>query len=258
MNKNTILNFLDSKKYVNLAKKKNNLYKKNKPYPHIVIDNFLPIKIANLLAKDFPKIENVNKSWRIHKNKNVVRYFVEDSSMFRKNLKVFSMMLNSRNFLLFLETLTGINSIIPDPFFMGGGAMMTGRGGFLNVHADFNYHHKLQTWRRINALFYLTPNWKKNWKGNLELWSKNKKKKVKEIEPKFNRLVVFNTNSKTFHGQPESINCPKNITRNVFSAFYYSNFKDENSFKEPHFTRYDIKNNPYARNLIKNYKNNNY
>ena len=87
------------------------------------------------------------------------------------------MILNSRKFLLFLEALTGLNSIIPDPFFMGGGAMMAGKGGFLNVHADFNYHHKLQSWRRINALFYLTPNWKSNWGGNLELWSKDKKKK---------------------------------------------------------------------------------
>ena len=114
------------------------------------------------------------------------------------------MLVNSRKFLLFLETLTGVESIIPDPYFVGGGAMTTRSGGFLNVHADFNYHHKLQSWRRLNVLFYLTPNWKKNWGGKLELWSKNKKKKIKEIDPIFNRAVIFNTTSEISYSESAS------------------------------------------------------
>ena len=81
-------------------------------------------------------------------------------------------------------------------------------------------------------------------------------KKIKQIEPKFNRVVIFNTTSLSFHGQPEPINCPKYISRNVFSAFYYSPFRDKNTSKDPHFTKYDIKNNPYAKNIIKDYKKN--
>ena len=66
--------------------------------------------------------------------------------------------------------------------------------------------------------------------------------------------MIFNTTSKSFHGQPKPTSCPKNISRNVFSAFYYSNIKDKDSLSEPHFTRYSIKNNPYARSILKNYK----
>jgi len=253
-----LLNIFDSKKYLDLALKNRKKYVRSKPFPHIYFDNFLPRKLAITLSKEYPKIKNVDKNWRVHKNENVDRYFLEDSSLYKKNLKIFSMLVNSRKFLLFLETLTGVSSILPDPFFIGGGAMTTGKGGFLNIHADFNYHHKLQSWRKINALFYLTPNWKKNWGGNLEFWSKNKKKKITEIEPLFNRVVIFNTTSKSFHGQPKPINCPKNISRNVFSAFYYSNIKDKDSLSEPHFTRYSIKNNPYARNILKNYKKSGY
>ena len=59
--------------------------------------------------------------------------------------------------------------------------MATSKGGFLNVHdCSFNYHHKLQSWRRINVLFYLTPEWKKSWGGNLEFWSKDKRRKKLE------------------------------------------------------------------------------
>jgi len=253
-----LIKIFDNKKYLKLAKDNKKNYLKNKPYPHICFDNFLPKDLAFVLSKEYPKINKIDKNWKSHKNKNVIRYFLEDSSLFKKNLKIFSMLINSRKFLLFLEALTGIESIIPDPYFIGGGAMTTGSGGFLNIHADFNYHHKLQSWRRINVLFYLTPNWNKKWGGNLELWTNNKKKKIKEISPKFNRVVIFNTTSNSFHGQPIPVNCPKNIYRNVFSAFYYSNIKDKKTLSEPHFTRYDIKNNPYARKILKDYKSQNY
>ena len=136
-----ILNIFDNKKFKLLGLKHNKTYIKNKPFPHIYIDNFLPKKLAIKLSKEFPKLNKTNKNWKVHKNKNVIRYFLEDSSLYKDNLNIFSMLLNSRKFLLFLETLTGLESIIPDPFFVGGGAMSAGKGGFLNVHADFNYHH---------------------------------------------------------------------------------------------------------------------
>ena len=138
-----ILKIFDNKKYTKLAVANNKKYLKIKPYPHIFFDNFLPKKIALALSKEYPKYKKTDTNWKFHKNNNVDRYFLEDNSKFKKNLRLFSMVINSRNFLSFIETLTGIDSIIPDPYFMGGGAMSTGRGGFLNVHADFNFHHKL-------------------------------------------------------------------------------------------------------------------
>ena len=253
-----LLKTFDNKKYQKLAIDNQKAYKKNKPFPHIYFDNFLPKELALSLFKDYPKINKIDRNWKIHKNQNVTRFMLEDSSLFKKNLKLFSMLTNSRKFLLFLETLTGLDLIIPDTYFVGGGAMTTGNGGFLNVHADFNFHHKLQSWRRLNVLFYLTPNWKKKWGGKLELWSKNKKKKITEIDPIFNRVVVFNTNSETFHGQPIPVTCPKNIYRNVFSVFYYSNIKDKKSLSDPHYTKYSIKNNPYAKKILDDYKKNDY
>jgi len=250
-----ILNIFDDKKYVRLAIANNKKYLKNKPFPHIYFNNFLPEKIALMLFKEYPKIKSANKDWKIHKNSNVDRYFLEDSSKFKKNLRLFSMVINSRKFILFLETLTGIPSIIPDPYFMGGGAMTSARKGFLKVHADFNFHHKLQSWRRLNVLFYLTPNWKKNWGGNLELWTTNKKKMITEIEPLFNRVVIINSTSNTFHGQPKPLECPENISRNVFSAFYYTSKKDKKTLSSPHFTRYSLEKNPYAKKILDDYKN---
>ena len=104
--------------------------------------------------------------------------------MFEKNSSI-------ETFLLFLETLTGIKSLLPDPYFMGGGAMITKQGGYLNIHVDFNWHQKLQAWRRCNVLFYLTQDWKEEYEGKLELWSKDGKKKVKEILEDFNVGIII-------------------------------------------------------------------
>ena len=52
----------------------------------------------------------------------------------------------------FLETLTGIDGLVPDPYFAGGGLHQIVRGGFLKVHADFNWHPKLRLDRRLNML----------------------------------------------------------------------------------------------------------
>lgn len=238
MNNNQILEIFENKKYPKLAKSLNDKYLNAKPYPHVVIDNFLPKKFAYILSEEYPIHRKENKKWKYHKHKNVDRYLLEDTRDFSLNLKLFSSTISSRSFVLFLETLTGNDALIPDPYYMGGGAMITGPGGFLNVHVDFNWHQKLFAWRKCNILFYLTPGWKKEWGGALELWSTNGKQKVAEITPKFNRAVIFNTTSKSFHGQPDPIKSPKDKPRRVFSAFYYGSLKGKNVDKNPHYTIY--------------------
>ena len=106
----------------------------------------------------------------------------------------------------------------------------------------------------IEALFYLTPDWKKEWKGNLELWSTDGKQKVKSIEPAFNRVVIFNTTSVSYHGQPEPLQCPENLYRRVFSAFYYSTQRDEKTEVDPHFTKYALDDSPYSKKIGEDYR----
>ena len=117
--------------------------------------------------------------------------------------------------------------------------MMTGNGGFLNVHVDFNWNQKLQAWRRCNVLFYLTKGWKEEYGGGLELWSSNGDKKIKEVTPVFNRVVVFSTTATSYHGQPTKVIAPEGIYRNVFSAFYYATERNEFIDDSPHFTKYN-------------------
>jgi len=260
----SILNIFDDPYYSELAYENSYSYKENKPFPHIVIDNFMPLTTAQLISNEYPQVRNQSSAFKFHNHQYVSRYFLEDTREFSHHLKLFAAAISTRSFLLFLETLTGIKALIPDPYFMGGGAMMTGNGGFLDIHVDFNWHQKIQAWRRCNALFYLTKDWKSEYGGNLELWSTDGKSKIKEVEPLFNRVVIFDTTSESFHGQPNKINTPEDVYRNVFSAFYYASEKNEKIDSTPHFTKYnvtdarknnvaDFKTSPYAEGITEDY-----
>ena len=261
---NELLSMFDGNKYAQLAYDNKDRYQNNEPYPYICIDNFLPERLARIISGVYPTDET-SSSFKKHEHKYVDRSFLEDTRNFALPLKLFAQSLSSRSFTLFLERLTGIESLIPDPYFLGGGAMITRPGGFLDIHVDFNWNQKLQLWRRCNALFYLTPNWEESWGGDLELCDYDGRNVVKRVQPVFNRLVVFSTTNSSYHGQSSPLRCPSGIARQVFSAFYYSSARSEKISNDPHFTKYvdddrnnlaEFDNSPYSDSLRIDYEKN--
>ena len=219
-------------RFPKLAMKHRGEFASGQPFPHVVIDDFLPYEAAMRLYLNYPKVdENIVH----HDNENTSRKLQPDVSFMHPYMRAFSAALASREFLLFLETVTGIECLLSDPYLFGGGAMISENGDFLNVHQDFNWHFQLQLHRRVNALLYLTPDWKEEYGGNLELWDDTKK--VKEVVPNFNRLIIFATPGAN-HGQPQPMNVPPGIQRRVFSAFYYTSRPNEETWADPHFTKY--------------------
>ena len=132
--------------------------------------------------------------------------------------------LNSEVFLQFLNELTGIEeALIGDPYFEGGGQHETKRGGYLKIHADFNKHRKLGLDRRLNVLIYLNKEWDDSYGGFLELWDRKMQQCVVRVAPIFNRMVIFETDDSSFHGLPDPITCPSEVTRKSLALYYYSN-----------------------------------
>jgi hypothetical protein len=249
-----LVTLFDERHYAQLALKLKDQFKNNYPYPHIVLDDFLPADLAETLALSYPDPNDPSVRWKTHAHNNVVRKFVEDVSALSIPMRLFANAVISRQFLLFLEALSGIDCLIADPYFIGGGAMIAGSGQFLNIHADFNWHHKLQMHHRLNFLLYLTPNWQTEWGGPLELWPKDMSRCGQRIDPIFNRAVIFEATDDSNHGQPEPLQTPPTIYRRVFSAFYYTTRKNDYEWDAPHFTIYKPENSPYGMNLQKDYR----
>jgi Rps23 Pro-64 3,4-dihydroxylase Tpa1-like proline 4-hydroxylase len=129
---------------------------------------------------------------------------------------------SSPRFLAWLTALTGEQALVPDPYLQGGGVHQIGSGGFLKVHADFNWSERLQLYRRLNLLLYLNPDWQPQWGGALELWNEDMSACITTILPEANTMVVFTTDDRSFHGHPHPLACPEYITRDSIALYYYS------------------------------------
>lgn len=189
------------------------------PFPHIVIDGLFPDDalrqvVAEIARDEIEPEKEFYGSFRKRKTSDIARLGPAARRLIEE--------LNGPAFLQFLEKLTGIEALVPDPYLEGGGVHQIGTGGFLKVHTDFNWHKKLSLHRRLNALLYLNEGWKEDWAGQLELWDASMTACRQRIAPLFNRLVVFSTTDTSYHGHPDPLRAPEGVYRNSVALYYYT------------------------------------
>ena len=210
-------------------------YRNARPFPHVVIDHFLPEEELDLVLEEF--LQAQDEAWHRFDNpreKKLAERRETSLGPFTRHLMAAKF--NSSVFLEFLESLTGIKGLIPDPYYEGGGLHQIVRGGFLKVHADFNWHEQLKLDRRLNVLVYLNRDWKEEYGGHLELWNREMTSCERRILPIFNRCVVFSTTDFSHHGHPEPLMCPEGVTRKSLALYFYSNGRPAEELTEAHST----------------------
>ncbi len=194
-------------------------YQSGEPYHHICIDNFLPMEIIEKVRADLTEMPDPEGSFDAAQERFKSQYSPDRLPDYSRHL---FQTFNSRAFILFLEEMTGIKGLIPDPYFIGGGIHKTLTGGHLDIHADFNVHKHMRVERRLNVLIYLNPEWKEEYGGSFEVWEKDMSKKVASFAPTENRMCCFSTGSDTFHGNPEPVNHPDGHPRQSIALYYYT------------------------------------
>jgi Rps23 Pro-64 3,4-dihydroxylase Tpa1-like proline 4-hydroxylase len=217
-----------------LAAEKAEQYQTAKPFPHIYFDNFLPIEAAEAALRDFPEPKQL--SWNQFDNPNEKKLAFDAVEKLPPGDRDALFFLNSRPMVEFLEVLTGIKGVIPDPYYVGGGLHQIKPGGMLAIHADFNHHDKLNLDRRINVLIYLNKDWKEEYGGQFELWNKEMTHADVKILPLFNRCAIFSTTSTSWHGNPEVVKCPAPNTRKSLATYYYTNGRPDEEVTDGHST----------------------
>ncbi len=209
--------------YKNFSEKKTVLLKKkftnNKPFPHIIIDNFFNKKFLDKIIKYY----KINDNWINYSFVNNFKKFgLNDRSKMGPDLKLLFDNLASKKFVDKLVKITKIEKLFLDKSLDGGGLHQIFQNGYLNIHTDFTSHTTKHNWKRVlNILVYVNKNWKKEYNGNLELWNSKGKKKITEIFPKFNRCVIFLTDDISYHGHPKKLKCPSNLSRKSIAAYYF-------------------------------------
>jgi Rps23 Pro-64 3,4-dihydroxylase Tpa1-like proline 4-hydroxylase len=209
-------------------------YMNNSPYPHIAIDNFLKQEIIEEVHRDFPAVHD--EGWIHYLHYNEKKHGLNKMELLPASARSLIHELNTPAFISFLEKITGINNLKADESMEGGGLHQTVKGGFLNIHADFTVHPHKKNWqRRVNILIYMNKDWKDEYGGHLELWSRDMKRCEEKVLPVFNRCVIFNTDADSFHGHPEPLTCPQEMTRKSVALYY---FTEEKEIAIKHATNY--------------------
>jgi hypothetical protein len=207
------------------------------PFPHAVIDGLFDDGDLDAVLADFPAPDEMKWMRFDNPQERKLGYFHETSTI-SDRVRRFLDAMNGFETLVFLERLTGIDGLIPDPYFGGGGLHQIEPGGFLKMHVDFNVHPKLRLDRRLNMLIYLNRNWREEYGGHLELWDASSRECRKKILPVFNRTVIFSTTEASLHGHPHPLSSPPGVTRKSVSLYYYTAGRPAAERTEPHDTRF--------------------
>ena len=213
-------------------------YNKAAPFPHAVIDDFLPDSMAQKITSLFPTPDLISFEQpdnEFQKNK-LGRTQMNDFLGVPSYIRHFLSDMNNKVMIDTLEQITGIKGLVPDPHFHGGALHQILTGGKLAIHADFNKHPKLKLDRRLNVLIYFNPSWEESFGGHLELWNKDMSECVNRIAPILNRCVIFNTTSTSYHDHPIALSCPPNRTRNSIALYYYTNGRPVHEVTDKHTT----------------------
>lgn len=179
-----------------------------------ILDNLLP---DELVIKVYENLSEENFSLRDtfrEKKLTLVKLNVLPNSIIGNVTDAFQ----TEKVLKIISKLTGIDDLYTDPILYTGQTFKMNKGHFVNPHIDNSHDTNKHRYRRLNFLFYITPNIQESDGGNFELWDDRVKTPLK-ICSKFNRLVVMETTKHSWH----SVDPVKsNIMRCCISNYFFS------------------------------------
>lgn len=198
------------------------LFAAERPFSHCIVDGFFEDKIALKLEKEFPDYESGD--WFIYNNSIEHKKALNNWEKFpQATYQVFTL-LQSQLVTDLLEEALG-EKVYVDHGLNGGGWHIHGTGGNLNPHLDYSIHPKMGLERVLNIIVYLSPNLKPEHGGHLGLWAHDEVNNapgelMKEVEPRFNRAIIFNTTQNSWHGMSRKLDVPDGIYRKSLAIYY--------------------------------------
>lgn len=208
------------------------------PFPHVVIEDFLAPSFADELLASFPAFERGNSvgddgrpggKSTLDRIRGPAYQRLDDA-------------IKSPEFLRAIGELTGIEGLIYDPWYLGGGTHENRAGMSLDPHVDFNFHPSERWHRRLNLIVYLNPQWEAGWGGCLELFRDPyaDARPARSVAPVFNRCVIFETSERSWHAF-DPIRLPQEcagLTRRSIALYFYTKERPTEEVAPKHTTYY--------------------
>jgi len=182
---------------------------------HFYVDNFFPLEIAQQAYAAFPKDADGFYSSKTFREKKRTSAHLDE---YAPILGEITYALQDERLVNLIADLVGFDEIEPDPALYAGGLSMMFKGDFLNPHIDNSHDAKRDRYRRLNILYYVSPQWTFENGGNFELWD-DTQTVPETIVSAENRLLVMETNKTSWHSvSPVRADSP----RCCISNYYFS------------------------------------
>ena len=188
-------------------------------------DNLLPIDWCNQINNAFPKTSEMSLKKSIREDKYIGVQMDKYKAIIADVIYAFQ----DNQVVQVIKEICSLEECSADASLYAGGISSMSKKQFLKPHLDNSHDKDRDKWRVLNLLYYTTPDWKKEFGGNLEVWPDGLKGNPITIVSKFNRLVVMGTDKDSWHSvSPITVD----KRRNCVSNYYFSNtpLNKEDSF----------------------------
>ncbi len=219
-------------------------FESNRPFPHLVLEDFLAQDFCSELLAEFPPF-NTRKALNEFGEVGL-KATVENIRSLAPVYGRFDDLVSSPAFLKLMGRITDIPDLVHDPGYFGGGTHENLTGQNLDLHVDFNYHPETGRHRRLNMIVFLNREWDREWGGSLRLqynpWVPPQETESVEVLPVFNRCVLFETSEESWHGfdviriPPEK--AAEGVSRRSLSVYFYSDERPQEETAPEHSTVY--------------------
>ena len=183
---------------------------------HFYIDSLLPKELVYKVSECFPKAQQMVLKKSIREDKYISAQMDKHNLILEELIYAFQ----DRRVIKKFEELIKFKGLQADDKLYAGGISMMKHQQFLSPHLDNSHDRDRKRWRVLNLLYYVTPNWKLEDGGNLELWPEGMSSDKITIVSKFNRLVVMATHNESYHSVSKVLSKDKN--RCCVSNYYFS------------------------------------
>jgi len=185
------------------------------------IDGLLPEDMARTIYEAFPSAAEMAIHRSMRENKRVAAQM----DLYNPLLEEIVYAFQDDRIVKICEEITGIEHMQPDEHLYAGGISLMAKGNFLNPHLDNSHDNERENYRVLNLLYYVSPDWKLENGGNLELWDNGVKGDPRTILSAFNRLALMITNKSSYHSVSKVVADGK---RCCVSNYYFSKVPAEN------------------------------
>ncbi len=192
-----------------------------------ILDDVLPLESAQAIHRAFPPNDAMRLMDSFRERKYTSKSLERMQPLVHDALFAFQ----APQVIEAVAAITGLRDMVGDPSLYAGGISAMTEGQFLDPHIDNSHDGEGRLYRVLNLLYYVSPGWRAENGGNLELWDAVVRERL-EIPSLFNRLVIMQTDRTSWH----SVNRVRVQGKRCCVSNYYFSPHSPNGVEVTHVT----------------------